>query len=66
VHIGLYFVSKQVRNYIVQFVPSCIQDTLVSSEEIFFLALEVCNNVYANKDEWESLFKPSDFFQKYK
>ncbi|ELU07731.1 hypothetical protein CAPTEDRAFT_223399 [Capitella teleta] len=29
-------------------------------------ALVVANNVYANKDEWGSLFQPSDFFQKYK
>ena len=32
----------------------------------FVAALEVVNNVYAGKDEWQSLFKPSDFFQKYK
>lgn len=29
-------------------------------------AYDVANDVYMNKDSWDSLFKPSDFFHKYK
>ena len=29
-------------------------------------ALEVTQRIMENKDDWSSLFKPSDFFQKYK
>ena len=31
-----------------------------------FVALEVVQQIYEAKDDWASLFRPSDFFQKYK
>jgi len=36
---------------------------------VFFVlisALEVTQRIMENKDDWSSLFKPSDFFQRYK
>ena len=33
---------------------------------MFSAALEVTQRIIENKDDWSTLFKPSDFFQKYK
>ena len=33
---------------------------------ISLVALEVVQQIYEAKDDWASLFRPSDFFQKYK
>ena len=33
---------------------------------VLLVALEVVKEIYEGKDDWPSLFRPSDFFQKYK
>ena len=33
---------------------------------VVYLGLDVVNKIYELKEQWEKLFEPSGFFQKYK
>ena len=39
---------------------------IVAARWLLTAALEVTQRIIENKDDWSTLFKPSDFFQKYK